>query len=425
MGMPRAVVLAAVTCLIAAGCGSGGGEEVISGPKGEITVLTNRTDLVDTRFAEYARRFNEVHPGVEVTFEAITDYDNEVKARMSTDDYGDVLLIPNSITSLKDLPDYFEPLGAVSELGERYRFVTEKAFGDEVYGLAVAGNAFGFAYNRKVWADAGVTTPPGTPEDFLDALRAIEARTDAIPLYTNYRNGWPLTQWQDAYPSVSGRPGVSAELAADDAPWTPGKPQHVVDSLLFDAVALGLTEDDPTTTDWESSKSMIGTGAIATMMLGSWSVAQLRAAAPIPADIGYLPFPVKVGGKFHSAVAGDYKMGISVHSANRGAARAWLDWFVDESGFAAAEGGIPPRKDGPRPDTLTDLTAAGVELFEVDHAQDALVTEIDDAAGIGLYEQEYRQALVDAARGVGGKGEREVFDDLNARWAKGRSLVTK
>ncbi|PSL52468.1 carbohydrate ABC transporter substrate-binding protein (CUT1 family) [Saccharothrix carnea] len=425
MGKFRAGVAAAAVVLVAA-CGSDGTDTGADGKiEGKITVLTNRTDLVDTKFKEYAEQFKQLHPDVEVVFEGITDYDNEVKIRMSTDNYGDVLLIPNSITSLSDLPDYFEPLGSVSELGQKYRFVTEKAFEDKVYGLAVTGNAFGFAYNKKVWAAAGVDSPPTTPEDFLDALEAIKDKTDAVPLYTNYRNGWPLTQWQDARGSVSADPQVSNKMAADDSPWAEGKTQHTIDSLLFDVVANKLTEDDPLTTDWESSKSMIGTGQIATMMLGSWSITQLRAAAPNKDDIGYLPFPVQVDGKFHSAIAGDYKNGINIHSKNKDTARAWVDWFAEKSNFATAEGGISPLKDGPEPDTLADFAAAGVEYFEVDHAQDAVVTKIDDAAEIGLYEQTYRQGLVDAARGASGKSKQDVFDDLNTRWAEAKALVTK
>ncbi len=61
---------------------------------GEITVLTNRTDLVNTVFPEYATKFNEQYPNVKVNFEAMTDYAGEVKIRLNTKDYGDVLLIP-------------------------------------------------------------------------------------------------------------------------------------------------------------------------------------------------------------------------------------------------------------------------------------------------------------------------------------------
>lgn len=40
---------------------------------GEITVITQRTDIVDTKFAEYKKEFEKKYPGTSVKFEAITD----------------------------------------------------------------------------------------------------------------------------------------------------------------------------------------------------------------------------------------------------------------------------------------------------------------------------------------------------------------
>lgn len=36
------------------------------GLSGEITVITQRTDIVDTVFQDYAKKFNEKHPNVKV-----------------------------------------------------------------------------------------------------------------------------------------------------------------------------------------------------------------------------------------------------------------------------------------------------------------------------------------------------------------------
>ena len=44
----------------------------------------------------------------------------------------------------------------------------------------------GFVYNKRVWKEAGVTDWPTTPAEFLAALKAIKAKTDAIPYYTNF-----------------------------------------------------------------------------------------------------------------------------------------------------------------------------------------------------------------------------------------------
>ncbi|MBN6042197.1 ABC transporter substrate-binding protein [Amycolatopsis sp. 195334CR] len=419
----RTLVLATAGLIAFSGCSASGDAGADGRIDGEITVLTQRTDLVDTVFEQYKREFAKVHPEVKVTFQGITDYEGEVKIRMSSQDYGDVLLIPESITR-EQLPSYFEPLGDAGELAKKYRFIPEQTHEGKAYGLAITGNAFGFVYNKRIWQQAGITAPPRTPAQFLDALRAIKDKTDAIPLYTNYRNGWPLAQWEDLRASVAGQPDVITTMAAADAPWTPGTPQETIDTLLFDAVAGKLTEEDPTTTDWETSKKAIGEGKIATMMLGSWALTQVRELAATPDDLGYLPFPSQVGGRFHSAIAGDYKNAVSVHSRNKDAARAWVDWFADQSGYAASQGGFTPLLGGPDPAILDEFTSHGVTYFELDRSREPVAKMIDKTAEIGLYQPTYRQTLIDAARGANGQSKQDVFDDLNRRWAEARSQVT-
>lgn len=418
-------LLAAV--LAVAGCGGGGSDNTQSDKiEGDITVLTQRTDIVDTVFQDYKKKFEAKYPGVHVKFEAITDYEGEVRIRMNTKDYGDVLLIPNSVTP-DQLSTFFEPLGDLDTMKSKYRFLTEQSFEGKVYGIAITGNAQGFVYNKKVWAAAGITAPPKTPDEFLAALAAIKAKTQAIPLYTNYKDGWPLTQWEANRGSVTADVNEVNELATDDAPWTAGKDHFVIDSLLFDAVAQKLTEPDPTTTNWEGSKKLLGDGKIATMMLGSWSIVQMQGAAANPADIGYLPFPVQVGGKFHSVIGGDYKNAININSEHKAAARAWVDWFADESNYAVDQGGVPPLISGAMPSTLKDFTDIGVEFMELTPApkgQEGLVNRIDSAGEIGLWEPKYRQLLVDAARGAKKETKDAIFADLNKRWAAARAKTT-
>lgn len=43
--------------------------------KADIKILTNRTDIVDTKYAEYAEQFHELYPNITVTYEAVTDYE--------------------------------------------------------------------------------------------------------------------------------------------------------------------------------------------------------------------------------------------------------------------------------------------------------------------------------------------------------------
>ncbi|MGV8966868.1 MAG: ABC transporter substrate-binding protein [Cellulomonas sp.] len=393
-------------------------------PSGPITVLTNRTDLVDTTFAEYKKTFEAKYPDVTVTFEAVTDYEGEVKTRMNTKDYGDVLLIPGSVAST-DLPSFFEPLGKVDELSKTYRFAAEAALDGTAYGLATFGNANGIVYNKAVFTAAGITALPTTTEEFIADLQAIKDTTDAIPLYTNYKDGWPLTWPQSLVGAYSADPDAFVKMTENDAPWTKGEEKYTSDSLLFDVAAAGLIEPDPTTTNWENSKNLIATGKIGVMPLGSWAVPQMQEAATKagtdPADIGFMPAPVQVDGAFHSPVGGDYKMGININSEHKAAARAWIDWFIADSGYYEVAGALPTLADLPAPESLKEFEATGVKYVEMTPAPTLSV--IDNAAEIGLSQPDYYRTLIDAARGASGQTKEQIFEGLNSKWAAARAQV--
>ena len=396
---------------------------------GSLTVLTNRTDLVeDGTFDEYAAAFKVKYPDVTVDFEGITDYEGEVRTRMNTDQYGDVVLIPNTVNPAQ-FPDFFEPLGQLTELEKTYRFLTEKAFEGVSYGIPVVANTQGIVYNKTVWADAGVTGIPTTSEEFLEALGKIKA-AGVVPLYTNYKDGWPVTQWESHRGSISADPDYQNKMTTSDEPWAEGTDHFTIDSLLWDAVNQGYTEDDPTATDWETSKSLLATGGISAMPLGSWAISQMQQAVTDiggdPAQIGYLPFPHQTDGIFYATAGGDYNQAININSKNKVTARAWIDWFNTESGYAEAQGGLSPLKDGPVPATLVDFETLGVE-FVVQNpgaaGKESLLDDIDKKAEIGLFAPEYRQRLIDSARGATDETKEQIFQDLNTRWADARAAI--
>ena len=423
-----AAAVMATSALILAGCSSSGGGGNDGGePAGDITVLTNRTDRVeDGTFDKYKAAFNEKYPDVNVTFEAITDYEGEVTTRLSTPEYGDVLGIPASVTP-DQLPQFFEPLGDTDELKEQYRFLNDESYEGQQYGLPTFGNANGILYNKRIWAEAGVTDLPTTPDEFIADLKLIDENTDAIPYYTNYKDGWPLGSWQGQQ-GFSGNTEVVADRDADDAPWSGDSEQFITDSLLFDVVSNKLTEPDPLTTEWEGSKSLLATGKAATAVLGSWAITQFQQAAEDagadPADIGYMPFPYQADGAFHSAVGGDVNLAINVNSDNKTAARAWIDFFINDSGFSSDEGALPAQVDGENPATLQDFTDADVQYVELSAAENpSLDSDIYNEAEIDLFGNIYRQKLIDIARGAADGDKDSYFADLNQRWADAKANV--
>jgi len=402
---------------------------------GNITVLTNRTDIVDTVFnAKYVPAFNKIYPNVKVTFNALKDYEGETKIRMNTTDYGDVLLIPNAIKP-NQLASYFTPIGTTADLSKTYRLSTEQSFMGTSYGLPVVVNANGIVYNKKVWDAAGITTLPKTTDEFLADLQTIKdknatTKNFVAPYYTNYKDGWPLTQWQGNAGEVTGNKNFNISMYSNDAPWTAGQDNYVIYKLVYDIVNKKLAERDPTTTDWESSKGLLANGSVSAMALGSWAIVQMQQAAVTAGgsadDIHYMPFPSQTAGKFTSNIGGDYKIAINKNSKNQDAAKAWLFWFEDQSGFAFEQGGIPPRLDGKNPTQMADFDAAGVMLQEQTPAtpgNEAWLGMIQDSSKIQLYNQDWVQRIVDAARGQTKETLDAIFKDLNTKWAKARADV--
>ncbi len=388
---------------------------------GTIKVLTQRTDLVtDGTMKKYAAEFNKTYPKVKVEFEALTNYETEVKIRMNTENYGDVLMIP-AVIKKDDYPRFFASLGTEAERGKKYLFTDYTTVDGKVYGQSPIGVIPGFLYNKKVWQEAGVTEWPTTPAEFLTALKAIKSKTDAVPYYTNFAAQWPLSQWTSVNGSVSCDPQASTKLAEGD-PWAEGADLRVGDKLLYDTVREGLIEKDPTTTNWEESKPRLAKGELATQWLGTWAIIQFqdaaRQAGAGPDDIGFMPFPSQVDGKFCAVVAPDYNQAVNVHSKNKPAARAWIDWFTDKSGYDKDNLAISPLKDAPLPEVLKPYEDEGVKLIELDDSAGAEVKQIDNQSEVGIYAPEYRQNLVDLARGAKKGSLDDFFADLSKRWTE-------
>ncbi|WP_054741626.1 ABC transporter substrate-binding protein [Cellulosilyticum ruminicola] len=393
---------------------------------GEINFITHRTDLTDTLIQEYITEFNKEYPNVKVNVEGITNYQDDIKVRMSTTEYGDVLMLPD--VNKNEYSNFFLPLGTVDELSQSYRDVQGKSFEGDVYGIASMLTAPGVLYNKKVFEAAGITDIPKTPDEFLAAMQKIKDNTDAIPYYTNYVAQWTLTQWE-ANRCAYGDPKVLINMSHDNAPFAQGTVHYEIYKLMYDLVKQGLVEDDPMSTDWESSKQMIADGQIATMVLGEWAVSQVKALAANPDDIGYMPFPITApDGKQYAEIASDFAYCINKNTKCPEAALAFLWWMVEKSGYAQHEDGIPTQIDADYPEALKTFEDAGVQFISVTPApagEEDLFDNIDNGSEVGTWQPKWKLTMVEAALGNRSETYDEICNQMNADWAASRAELKK
>jgi ABC-type glycerol-3-phosphate transport system substrate-binding protein len=391
--------------------------------KATIQFKTHRTDIQDTIFPKYIADFQKMYPNITITYEGITDYAESITTRLSTPRWGDICMIPTTVP-LTELANYFQPLGDLDTLSKTYNFADNRMYQKVVYGLSSTNNVQGIVYNSRVFREAGITAVPKTPDEFLNALAQIKANTKAIPLYTNFAAGWTMGAW-DAY--VGGSATGDADFMNTKLPHMANPfadrgdntGPYAVFRVLYEAINRGLVEDDPSTSDWESSKGKINRGEIATMVLGSWAIVQMQVGGPNPNDIGYMSFPISVNGKQYAASGPDYNYGINKNSSRESiiASLLYIKYLVEQSNFDYDQGGVPTVKGHALPATLSAFD--GIELVADNPSpagEEDLMTNINTDSEIGL--NMTNQHVIDVAEAALTKSRtlKQITDDWNAKW---------
>lgn len=387
-----------------------------------ISLFNHRTDLESDdyngkKWSEYLADFNQMYPNIKVELTTDTNYADDALMHLQSGDYETIMMIP--AVDKADLSTYFISYGDLSTMQTQINYATTWEYQGEVYGVPSTATTQGIVYNKKVFEAAGITELPKTPDEFIDALKAIKEKTDATPLYTNYAAGWTMGAW-DAYignNATGDNTYMNQKLVHTKDPFKDygdGTHAYAVYKILYDAVANGLTEDDFSTTDWEGCKPAINNGEIGCMVLGSWAYPQMEAAGENGADIGYMPFPITVDGTQYASAGADYSYGINVNASDdeKAAAMVFVKWMTQESGFSYNEDGLPVAAGS----TETKLAFDGVTFLEDEpsvEGEEDLLNEMNSESELNINAggDSKLQNIIECAHD-GSK----TFDDIMAEW---------
>ncbi len=400
-----------------------------------ISLFNNRTDLDSdsyggTTWKQYLEAFNADYPGITVEVTTDTNYAEDAITHLQSGSYETVMMIP--ALDKADLSSYFLSYGDLATMSTQINYADNKEYLGQVYGVPITATAQGIVYNKKVFADAGVTATPKTPEEFIDALQKIkDYDSSIIPLYTNYAAGWTMGAWDD-YIGISGTGDVTytnQKLLHTANPFKNyGDSTHpyAVYKILYDAVAAGLTEDDYTTTDWEGCKGMINNGQIGCMVLGSWAYPQMEAAGPNAENIGYMPFPITVNGKQYALCGPDYCFGINKNASadEQAAAMVFVKWMTEKSRYSYNEDGLPIAAW----DTTTKLVFDGVELLVEEpslEGEEDLFNQINSECELNVRnggDTKIQQIIEHAS--MGDMTFDEIMDSWNEKWTAAQTALS-
>ena len=118
-----------------------------------------------------------------------------------------------------------------------------------------------------------------------------------------------------------------------------------------------------------------------------------------------MPAPFSKDGKQYAQYAADYCMGVNKNIADdkKDLGKKYIEWFIAESGFSEAEGGINTLEGSKLPDYLSAFD--GCEFF---------TAATGDSANFKL------QLAEAAFAGKGDAGFKAIADSVNQKWAATR-----
>ncbi len=390
--------------------GDNGGEGTTEKLSGKVTFLTNRTDMIGKEYDEYVKRFNEKYPDIKIEFEASqTDYNQQIKVRMASGELPDLMFIPDIPNS--DLPKYFASLDDL-QFSSELTFKDFKSFDGKLYGITTGNSTSGIVYNKKAFADAGITEVPKTWDEFLAACEKLK-QNGVIPLSSNFKDKWPLGSWVYDMPRIiENNKDFPNERINMEAPFSMDNGYGKAMMLLKTLADKDYLEKDINSTNWEQSKKDIASGKMAMYFLGNWVINQVIGVGAESDNIGFFPLPYDNSGTIRAPFNPDFFYAVNKDSKNLEATKAFLTWMIEESGYEDFAGFISPLQGrDSKLSQLAEFQATGVEMQE-GVADDPKVIEISNKAQIDLpaIAQEFVLA----------KDPQKVLDKWNKAWANAK-----
>ncbi|MEV1246362.1 extracellular solute-binding protein [Nonomuraea sp. NPDC050022] len=355
--MRRSLVLVA-TALLLAGCGGGGtAEPAQNGKPASAAKVTlewwhlSTSEPLKTLWATRAKEFQAAHPNVTMK---LTVLENDAyKAKITT------------LTQSGKAPDLFATWGGgvlkqqidaglvkdiTSDVAPVLDGFTKASlaayqFDGKTYALPTDIGMVGFWYNKQLFAKAGITAPPVTWTQFLDAVKKLKA-SGTTPIALAGKEKWPgHYYWAYLAMRIGGLPalqqaGVDHDFTKPDFVAAGQQLKALVDLQPFQKGFLGAGYGTP-----DGQAATMSNGKAAMELMGQWAPSvQASSGKGLGDNLGFFPFPTVDGGKGAITEAFGGGGGISVGADAPPEAVEFVKFMTEKGNHAKAveAGGVLP-----------------------------------------------------------------------------------
>jgi raffinose/stachyose/melibiose transport system substrate-binding protein len=370
--------------LALAGCGGGGGDKGGSSSGGAKKVTIEWWHIQNTEplrpvWDQIAKQYMAQHPNVTIKIQPI---ENEAfKAKLTTTTQsgkapdlfqtwgGGVLKQQADAGLVKDLTQDVQPwIGNLQQIALKPYTIDGK-----LYGVPWDNGMVGFWYNKKLFKQAGIDTPPTTWSGFLDTVKKLKS-AGITPIAVAGKAKWPeMYYWSYLALRIGGAnvfANANNDFSGPDFVQAGQKLKELADLQPFQKGYLGADYDTP-----NGQAATVGLSKAAMELMGQWapSVEEAQSNKKLGDDLGFFPFPTVEGGKGQLTDAFGGGNGFAVGKDAPAETIDFLKYFlsVQSQQKAAATGAILPTVKGAEtalkdPRALEVLkTVSGASAFQL------------------------------------------------------------
>lgn len=348
--MMSAVLTVALGATLLTGCGGGNksntGKDNSSGTgtenlSGTITFAiwdNNLNDFIESN--DMVGKFQEKYPDVDIEVEKIKDdseYWNTMKMRASANQLPDVMF--NKTFTLSRFKDYLIDLSGTeaaknNELAEGY------ALNGKILGVPMTSGYEYVYYWKDMFKEAGVSVP-STWEEFKNVSIKLQEHfgkdnKDFMAIACGLKDEWPDYPYMEFMPALESGNGENWDtMATQDEPFATDSDISKAYQKVYDLFTSGVLGKDPLGLGNDQATSLFSAKNAAIIALGDWGLQNIQNMTDDTSELGtfYLPTRNTTDDPYNVIVQGDSFMGITTHSKNQEAAKAFLEWFYSDAWY--------------------------------------------------------------------------------------------
>ena len=298
----------------------------------------NLMDYIDQN--DMAGKFQEAYPNINIEVEKIKDdseYWNAMKMRASANQLPDVMF--NKPFTLSRFKDYLIDL---SDLDATRNNELAAGYGldGKILGIPMTAGYEYVYYWKDMFEEAGVEVPT-TWDQLKEVSRTLQDyygkdNPDFMAIALGAKDEWPDYPFMEFMPALEGGNGQNwNDMAKTDAPFAADTDIAKAYQKAYDLFTSGVFGKDPLGLGSDQATALFAQKQAAITALGDWGLQNIQNGTDDYSQLGtfYLPARNTESGPFRVIVQGDSFMGITTHSKNPEAAKAFVEWFYSDAWY--------------------------------------------------------------------------------------------